>query len=134
MFSPWQKLASSSRWVWLAMVLLYSLVLWGRQAGEVPQLVDWYLADLVCLPLVLGLVLMAQRMTGQSLDWTLPWWHGLTGMVAYALYFEGVLPRLNSGAVADPRDALGYLLGWVLFELLINRRCAKNCPLNPAPQ
>ena len=90
------------------------------------------MADLVCLPLVLGLVLMAQRMTGQSLDWTLPWWHGLIGMMTYALYFEGVLPRLHSGAVADLRDALGYLLGWVLFELLINRRCAKNCPVNPA--
>ncbi len=122
---PWQKLTRSSQLVWLAMLLSYALVQWGRGAGQVPQLVDWYLADFLCLPLVLGLVLVVQRLAGQSLAWTLPWWHGLAGALAYGIYFEAILPSFSASAVADPRDAVGYLLGWLVFELLINR---------PAPQ
>ena len=123
MRNPLLVLSHRARLVWLGLVLLYLATQAGRQLGVVHGAVDWHLTDLICLPLVLGAALMAQRLAGQGLRWRLPWWHGLVGVVGFALYFEVVLPRVDQQATADLGDGLGYLLGWGLFELLI------NCPL-----
>jgi len=82
--------------MWAALALLYGLVRIGRPFGLVPGAADWYLADLICLPLVLGLVLMAHRRLGRSPAWRLPLWHGAAAAVAYATYFEVILPRFSA--------------------------------------
>ncbi len=127
--------------VWWALALAYGALQWARRRGDLPLMIDWYFADVLCLPLVLGLVLAAQRLVGRPADWTLPWWHGLAGAIFYAVYFEGVLPRLSDRAVADPTDALAYLLGWGVFESLINqpgRKIASSgihqIPKKPRPE
>ncbi len=119
-------MAVAARPVLLGMIVAYLGVLLGRRFGGVPEPIDWYLADLVCLPLVLGLILMAQRMTGKPEVWILPRWHGVFGFTFFALYFELVLPHLSPRAIGDGRDILAYFLGWLLFELLINRPHQKS--------
>lgn len=107
--------------VWLGLSLAYVALQAGRRAGYVSGWLDWYFADLVCLPVLLGLVLMVQRSYRQTSAWLLPRWHGLLAAVSYALYFELLLPRFKASVVGDVRDAACYFLGWLLFELLINR-------------
>lgn len=106
---------------WLALALMYGAVTAARGLGLLQGPVAWYLGDVLCLPLVLGLVLAGQRRTGRGPGWTLPWWHGLFAALAYGVYFEVLLPQWRSGPVGDPFDALGYLVGWLLFEGLLNR-------------
>jgi len=89
--------------------------------GWLPAALRWHLSDLVCLPLVLGLALLAQRLWRMDSAYRLPWWHGLSAWGLYAVYFEGVLPRLNASATADPVDVLCYLAGWGVFECGVNR-------------
>ncbi len=107
--------------IWIGLSLIYALLRLARHYGQVTGPVDWYLADLVCLPVVLGVILAAQRWYHCSPSWTLPRWHGLFATVIYTVYFEAVLPRFKSTAIGDVRDGMCYLLGWMLFELLINR-------------
>jgi len=121
--NPLLVLSLWGRWVWLGLALLYLATQAGRRLGVVHGAADWHLTDLICLPLVLGVALMLQRLAGQAPTWRLPRWHGLVGVTGFALYFEVLLPRFHPQATADLTDSVCYLLGWVLFELLI------NCPL-----
>ncbi len=107
--------------IWLLCSVVYIGLQVGHLRQEVPSLVDSYLADILCLPLVLGLVLGAQRRWSGDHEGKLPLWHGCATVLIYATYFEWILPNWNAEAVADPLDGLSYLLGWVLFEFLINR-------------
>ena len=126
MTNPLGKLNSTSRLVWLGLLFVYLGIQVGRQLGVVQGPTDWYLADLICLPLVLGAVLMVHRLAGCPEGWTLPSWHGVFGVVVFAIYFEMVLPFWKPGTVGDVYDALAYLLGWLFFELLINRPQRKS--------
>ncbi len=106
--------------VWCLAALGYALVQLGRHGGWVHHWWDWHATDVLCLPLVLGLVLMAQRWRAGDPRLRLPWWHGLVAAVSYGLYFEVILPRVATGRVADPVDAACYFIGWLLFEILLN--------------
>lgn len=118
--NPLVGLSRRGRWVWLGLALLYLTIQGGRRLGLVHGLVDWHLTDLICLPLVLGTALMLQRLAGQEPTRRLPWWHGAVAVIGFALYFEVFLPRFQVQATADLTDSVCYLLGWVLFESVIN--------------
>lgn len=90
-------------------------------SGRAPVWVTSFAGDLLCLPLVLGLVLWAhRRLAGRGPAYTLPHWHGWLTLALFAVYFEGLLPHLKSGVVGDPVDVLMYLLGYLIFEGLMN--------------
>lgn len=77
--------------------------------------------DILCLPLVLGVVLIGQRALGLLGSSTLAWPHVLFGWVLFMVYFEGILPRWTVQATADPWDLAAYTAGLILFQVLINR-------------
>lgn len=121
MVRPLYKLPFTARLIWFSLMLVYISLQVGRQLGTVHGAIDGYLADVICLPLVLGVVLMAHRLIGQPMTWILPRWHGAFAAASFAIYFEFILPHWKTTVVADPSDAAAYFLGWALFELLINR-------------
>ena len=86
-----------------------------------PNWLAWYLDDFFCLPLVLGLVVAAQRRIHRDPGWVLPLWHGVAALVLYSVYFEVILPRLRPAAVGDHVDPLVYGLGLLVFQLSLNR-------------
>ena len=92
----------------------------GEAAHAAPAWASSYADDLLCLPLVLGLVLAAHRTAGRPATWRLPAWHGLTVTALYALGFEVLLPRWRSGATPDRLDVAAYLAGFLVFHFLIN--------------
>ena len=53
-------------------------------------------------------------------------------LVLYAVLFEVVLPRTAIAAVADPLDVAAYLVGGVLFLVLLNVPGAGWIPSLPA--
>jgi len=108
--------------IWLAFGLVYCVLQLGHLRQEVPLFVAHHLTDVLCLPLVLGLVLAAQRCRSHDPLPRLPRWHGLIAVLIYAIYFEVILPRWDGRATADPVDGASYLIGWLLFEVFINRK------------
>jgi len=91
-------------------------------SGQLPLLASSYADDLLCLPLVLGLVLWAhRRLLGRGSAYTLPRSHGLLTLLLFACYFEALLPRWKSSAIADPWDLLMYALGYLVFEMVMNK-------------
>ena len=107
---------------WLYFALVYFVLQWGHLRQEMPSFFAHHLTDVLCLPLVLGVVLAVHRQRLGAPSWRLPRWHGLSAVLIYSIYFELILPRLDGRATGDPLDGLSYLAGWFLFEWLINRR------------
>ncbi len=111
--------------VMICILVLFLLVRLGEVTGHLPVLATSYADDLLCMPLVLGIVLWCHRHLGkQSMTYTLPRSHSLLTLALFALYFEGLLPRLKVSAVADPMDLLMYLAGYLIFETLMNKKAS----------
>ena len=94
--------------------------------GQLPWWAAGYGDDLICLPLVLGWVLIVQRLRGRSTGLVLGAGHGLAAFLLFSLYFEILLPQINTGFTADPWDVLMYAAGWGIFQLGINRPCRES--------
>ena len=109
----------------LAVLAGCGLVFLFVRLGEISGLSPWwaagYLDDLICLPLVLGAVLVGHRLRGRSPRFRLPAVHGAVAFIIFCLYFEVLLPRVDGGFTADPWDVVMYALGLVLFQLGVNR-------------
>jgi hypothetical protein len=99
---------------------VFILVRLGETLGAAPGWARSYVDDFLCLPLVLSLALMAQRLFGRRVRAALPLSHGLLALGVFAVFFEGVLPRTGSGAVADTVDLLMYLAGFLVFQFGLN--------------
>ena len=93
------------------------------EIGDVsPPLISSFADDLICLPLILGMILLLHRKgLKRGASYTLPKFHGLVSLILFAVFFEAVLPLWKSNATADPWDLLMYFLGYVFFELWMNK-------------
>ncbi len=112
------------------MVLILALFLVVRSfeaAGHLSPLAASFADDLLCLPLVLGAVLFFhRRIAKQGEHYILPLHHGLLTLALFSIFFEGILPNWNSAAVADPWDLLMYLVGYLVFEAIMNQPAGKT--------
>jgi hypothetical protein len=106
-----------------ALVFFFVLIRMGEAQGMAPDWVRHYGDDLLCLPLVLSLVLMAQRLAAGD-GRILPVGHGLMAVGAFSVFFELVLPNFTTRSVSDPVDGLMYLAGFLVFQVFINRGVA----------
>ena len=80
-----------------------------------PWYVNNYLNDLLCIPLVLGLLSFTIQYlkNDSSFQFSLSFITGLA--VYYSLYFEYYLPEVNSRYTSDWIDILLYFFGGILF-------------------
>jgi len=103
------------------LVVSFFVIRLAEAQGIAPGLVRSFGDDLLCLPLVLSVMLTAHRLSVRSRRFTLPGFHGLLTVAVFGIFFEGVLPLLGAGAVADPLDVLMYLAGFLVFQLGLNQ-------------
>ena len=103
------------------LILLFVMIRLAEARGSAPGWVSSYGDDLLCLPLVLSVVLTAQRLSLRSGRFTLPGSHGLLAVVLFGVLFEGILPVTGARAVADPLDILMYLAGFLVFQAGLNQ-------------
>lgn len=109
------------RGVLMVCVLLALAERLGEAGGLAPRWASSHLDDLVCMPLVLGLILAVHRAAGRSGSWRLPFRHGLVVTGIFAVVFEVLLPHWQANATADPVDIAAYGLGLLVFHHLVNR-------------
>jgi len=102
----------------------FFLIRLGESLGSAPGWARNYVDDFLCLPLVLTLLLAVHRWN--SLRAALPLSHGLLALGVFTIFFEGILPVLSSGAVADPLDVLMYLAGFLVFQFRLNGDLAER--------
>lgn len=76
-----------------------------------------YFNDVLCLPLFVPLILLAQRMVlVRRHDGYPRWWEILQHFVIFSIVFQVVLPRFPGAftSAGDPYDMLAYLMGGIL--------------------
>jgi hypothetical protein len=110
------------------LMVIAAVIIYYRQSAKLflPCYVDDYLNDLLCMPLVLGLLLSTIRYlkNDSSFQFSKSFIAGLA--LYYSVYFEYYLPGVNARYTADPIDVLLYFLGVFLFYA-----CHKTCTDRP---
>lgn len=88
------------------------LLLKFRDIDE-PVLVANYLADLLCLPLMLSVVLLLIRLVQNARRVYLTWPMVLFAFCYVSIVFEFLLPRYYVRFTSDPFDVVMYALGGI---------------------
>ncbi|OEY71625.1 hypothetical protein [Salegentibacter salarius] len=83
-----------------------------------PDFINFYLADFLCMPIVLSICLFTVQFLKKDKTLRLNLFTVLSVFVMYAIYFEVILPPLHWRYTADIIDVLLYLIGSFLFYLL----------------
>ncbi|CAN0571507.1 unnamed protein product [Ectocarpus sp. 12 AP-2014] len=87
---------------------------------SIPQLINNYLNDLLCMPIVLKICQYAVRFIKKDEHITIPIKISFVLTILYALYFELLLPKLNDRYTADFMDVVLYFIGFVFFLWIEN--------------
>lgn len=86
-----------------------------------PIMISSYLADILCMPIVLSLALIFVRRVKRLPNFFFNWKHVLFAWIYFSLAFEWFLPSISNRYTADPIDMICYALGSLAFLLLQNR-------------
>lgn len=100
-------------------ILAYTFVRLSRRNNyDLPEFVNSYLTDFLCMPIILTLCLVGVRWIKRVPEFrlTLPMIFGMTAF--YAVLFEWILPLRSPIYSADIFDVLMYFLGALLFWLV----------------
>tara|TARA_R110002033_G_scaffold35382_15_gene73522 strand:+ start:748 stop:1143 length:396 start_codon:yes stop_codon:yes gene_type:complete len=101
----------------IMLVIAASIYASQKLAILLPLLVNNYLNDLLCIPLVLGALIFIIRKIKHDLKFKLPLGFIFILSSYYAVYFEYYLPKINSRYTSDWIDVVLYFLGGILFYL-----------------
>lgn len=99
------------------LVIAASIYASQKLAIPLPLLVNNYLNDLLCIPLVLGALIFIIRKIKHDPKFKLPLGFIFILSSYYAIYFEYYLPKINSRYTSDWIDVVLYFLGGILFYL-----------------
>lgn len=104
------------------------LLFGGQQLGRyvlgvpIPTLFQAYLGDVVSMPIILTLALVAQRrLVAHSGTFVFPDSWLLLAWAYVVVWFELLLPHFSSRSVADPLDVVAYAVGTLAFRHWLNR-------------
>lgn len=97
----------------LAIYILIRLL--RKNNYDIPEWINGYLTDLICIPIVLMICLaMVRSIKRDSLIEIKPWLIALI-CIEYALIFEWFLPQKSSIYTADWIDVVMYFSGGIIF-------------------
>jgi hypothetical protein len=102
-------------------VLLFSINQLLEQAHVFIPLLFSYLDDLLAMPIVLTLILAAERAYFGDNSFVLPWAWVVIAVLAFSVFFELVLPPFFPKHTADWLDVVAYTFGALLFHVTINK-------------
>jgi Na+-transporting NADH:ubiquinone oxidoreductase subunit NqrB len=102
-------------------IVLYLFVQYSRKTGLlIPELINSYLTDFICLPLLLSINTFIIRRVFKKKTFTPNYWMVINVILLFFLVFEILLPTSSSKYTQDWWDGLFYLFGGILFKLLID--------------
>ncbi|PJX20226.1 hypothetical protein CAP47_11900 [Psychroflexus sp. S27] len=98
---------------WLSVVLSFSYLVLNHLGVEFPAFIQFYFMDLLCMPVICGLVLFIIRFFVE--DFYLTKWHVISLTIMYAIYFEVIMSPISERYTADVWDVVMYAIGSFLF-------------------
>lgn len=105
--------------LFISSVLLYLGVKLCRLFSiQIPTLITNYLADLVCMPIVLSSCLVGVRLTKKSTQYRLTGIQIFAMTSFYAVLFELYLPKINPIYTGDSYDVVAYFIGAIVYFLV----------------
>lgn len=90
-----------------------------------PKFVNNYVNDLLCMPLVLGLLTFLIRYFKKDKYFSFPLAFVLLLATYYSIYFEYYLPKINPRYTADWIDVLLYFFSSIAFFIIQNNKRKK---------
>ncbi|PWK20774.1 hypothetical protein [Xanthomarina spongicola] len=93
----------------------------SRLALPLPSWIYSYVNDFLCMPIVLSLSLAILRFIKKTDAIYAPLSIILIMTTYYAIYFEWLMPKLNTRYTGDPIDVFLYFLGAILFYIFQKR-------------
>lgn len=99
------------------LLIAASVYVLQKVATPLPLVVNNYLNDLLCIPLVLGALTFIIRKLKRDPRFTLPFGFIFILSSYYGVFFEYYLPKINSRYTSDWIDIVLYFLGGILFYL-----------------
>lgn len=98
------------------MMILYAILFLSKKIGwYFPELINSYLSDLLCIPIVLSISRYVVAYWINDARLKLNIWHITSAVFAFIIVFEIILPQKDPIYTSDPLDALMYLIGGVIF-------------------
>lgn len=97
---------------------IYLILLVAKRIWELPFVLEAYVTDFLCLPIVLTFALAVLRRVKRDLSIVLSPMMIAAAVAYISVVFELILPRWSSTYVADGWDVLAYSSGGVLFYAL----------------
>lgn len=104
--------------VWLIFATAVVVYILQQLDVTLPSLINNYLNNLLCLPVVLTLCLIVLQLIKKNNSLTIPIFVIASIAVYYIVYFEWFLPKMNKRYTADPLDAVLYIVGAVGFYVM----------------
>lgn len=92
---------------------------------SLPKFVNNYVNDLLCMPLVLGLLTFLIRYFKKDKYFSFPLAFVLLLATYYSIYFEYYLPKINPRYTADWIDVLLYFFSSIAFFIIQNNKRKK---------
>ncbi len=101
----------------ILLVIACSIFILQKAQRPLPQWVNNYWNDLLCIPLVLGALTYSIRWLKKDDKFQFSLGFVIVLSSYYAVYFEYYLPKNNSRYTSDWIDVLLYFVGGLLFYL-----------------
>lgn len=100
-----------------------AMTIYGMQRLNfpLPSLINNYVNDLLCFPLVLGAITFIIRKLKKDNHFTFSIYFVLFLVAYYSVYFEYYLPIVNTRYTADWIDVLLYFIGGISFYFFEKR-------------
>ena len=110
-----------------AVVILALTIYIAQKLGlYIPELANNHLNDLLCMPIVLKICLYVVRYVKSSEKIEIPLALQVVTTLLFIVYFEMVLPEINTRYTGDILDVFAYVAGLFLFIALESGRKSKE--------
>lgn len=105
----------------LLSVLTYAFVKASAWQGNHWPFIHTQLADLLCMPIVLGIALFLMRKIKAKPAFVLNATQIIFTVAFYSLLFELLFPLISERQKGDFWDVIAYAIGAVAFHFILNR-------------
>jgi len=100
-------------------IVLYAIVQLSRHYEfYLPEFLNNYLTDFLCMPIVLTLCLFGIRVIHKKEHLELNGFMIISMTLFYAVLFEFILPKYSTNYTADPLDVMMYFFGTLFFWVI----------------
>lgn len=102
--------------IFLCSVLLAAAIYLGQRLDvSLPDWINFYVNDFLCMPIVLSLCLVVLRIIKKDETLYVPLIVVLALTVYFSLYFEWLMPQLNTRYTSDVMDVVLYFISATIF-------------------